>query len=192
MKFKANLQYKPANFQMDDCRIEKVVELSYEDFCRLKIAPLEDQAFIAENKDCMFSRDGIAHCLLALSQESRDGVLIESEGYDYPRYAAYIPGMRDIVNAELERAAEFIIRQGIENAGSVSFEEVEGQLGLTVQEGNGLDEMLKAVLERRPKVAAVAMREGCIQMEYYPEFCQMSRNEPEQTMGPVMGWSTTM
>lgn len=83
MKFKANFLYKPSNFQMDDCRIDKVVELSHEDFCRLKITPLEDQPFIAENKSYMYSEDGIMHCLLALGQGSHDGVLIESEGYNY-------------------------------------------------------------------------------------------------------------
>lgn len=69
MKFKANFTEKPVNFQMDDCRIEKVVELSHEDFCRLKITPLADQPFIRENKGCMFHRDGIIHCLLALGQD---------------------------------------------------------------------------------------------------------------------------
>lgn len=39
MKFKANFVEKPVNFQMDDCQIEKAVELPYEDFCRLKITP---------------------------------------------------------------------------------------------------------------------------------------------------------
>ena len=56
MNFKANFVEKPANFQMDDCRIEKVVELSHEDFCRLKITPLANQPFLAEHKGCMFSR----------------------------------------------------------------------------------------------------------------------------------------
>ena len=53
MKFKANFTEKPVNFQMDDCQIEKVVELSHEDFCRLKITPLVEQPFIRENKGCM-------------------------------------------------------------------------------------------------------------------------------------------
>ena len=53
MKFKANFIEKPANFQMDDCRIEKVVELSCEDFGRLKITPLADQPFLAEHKGCI-------------------------------------------------------------------------------------------------------------------------------------------
>ena len=106
MKFKANFVEKPGNFHMDDCQIEKVVELTHEEFCKLKITPMEKQPFITENKSCMYSRDGILHCLLALGPNSNDGILIESAGYDYPRLAAYIPGMRDIVNAEMDRAAE--------------------------------------------------------------------------------------
>ena len=97
MKFKANFLYKPGNFQMDDCQIEKVVELSREDFCRLKITPLEDQPFIAESKNCMYSEDGVMHCLLALDQGSNDGVMIDEEGYNFHLHAAYVPGMLDIV-----------------------------------------------------------------------------------------------
>lgn len=181
MKFKANFQYKPSNFQMDDCRIEKVVELSREGFCRLKITPLDDQPFIMENKDCMFKKDGIIHCLLALEQGGNDGVLIDAEGYNYPRYASYISGMRDIVNAEMNRTADYIIRQGTEKSMSanwcVSFEELEKQLGLTIREGNGLDSMLRAALERRPEVAAVDMRDGCIELEYHPEYCRRLKEE---------------
>ena len=176
MKFKTNFQYKASNFQMEDCRIEKVVELSHEDFCRLKITPLDDQPFITENKDCMFKKDGIMHCLLALEQGGNDGVLIDAEGYNYPRYASYVPGMRDIVNAEMDRAADFIIRWGTENTASgcwcVYFEDLEKHLDLTVREGSGLDSMLRSALKQRPEVAAVDMHDGCIEMEYHPEYCQ--------------------
>ncbi len=176
MKFKTNFQYKASNFQMEDCRIEKVVELSHEDFCRLKITPLDDQPFIMENKDCMFKKDGIMHCLLALEQGGNDGVLIDAEGYNYPRYASYVPGMRDIVNAEMDRAADFIIRWGTENTASgswcVYFEDLEEHLDLTVREGSGLDSMLRSALKQRPEVAAVDMHDGCIEMEYHPEYCQ--------------------
>ena len=176
MKFKANFTEKPANFQMDDCRIEKVVELSHEDFCRLKITPLADQPFIRENKGCMFHRDGIIHCLLALGQGSNDGILVDAEKYDYARLAAYIPGMRDIVNAQMDRAADFIIRWGTENTTSgswcVYFEDLEEHLDLTVREGSGLDSMLRAALKQRPEVSAVDMHDGCIETEYHPEYCQ--------------------
>ena len=181
MKFKANFVEKPANFQMDDCQIEKVVELSHEDFGRLKITPLVAQPFLSENKDCMFRRDGVIHCLLALGQGSNDGVLIDAERYNYPRLAAYVPGMRDIVNAEMNRTADYIIRQGTEKSMSanwcVPFGELEEQLGLTIREGNGLDSMLRAALRRRPEVATVDMRDGCIELEYHPEYCRRLKEE---------------
>ena len=181
MKFKANFVEKPGNFQMDDCQIEKVVELSHEDFCRLKITPRANQPFLAEHKDYMFSRDGVIHCLLALGQGSNDGVLIDTEKYDYARLAAYIPGMRDIVNAEMNRTADYIIRQGTEKSMSanwcVSFEELEEQLGLTIREGSGLDSMLGTALRRRPGVAAADMHDGCIELEYHPEYCRRLKEE---------------
>ena len=189
MKFKTNFQYKASNFQMEDCRIEKVVELSHEDFCRLKITPLDDQPFIMENKDCMFKKDSIMHCLLALEQGGNDGVLIDAEGYNYPRYASYVPGMRDIVNAEMDRAADFIIRWGTENTASggwcVYFEDLEKHLDLTVREGSGLDSMLRTALKQRPEVAAVDMHDGCIEMEYYPEYCRRL-NSTLETKAPEL------
>ena len=189
MKFKANFTEKPANFQMDDCRIEKVVELSHEDFCRLKITPLAEQPFIRENKGCMFHRNGIIHCLLALGQGSNDGILVDAEKYDYARLAAYIPGMRDIVNAQMDRAADFIIRWGTENTTSgswcVYFEDLEEHLDLTVREGSGLDSMLRTALKQRPEVAAVDMHDGCIKMEYHPEYCrQLNGVSKNEALGP--------
>ncbi|WP_300611796.1 DUF6329 domain-containing protein, partial [uncultured Oscillibacter sp.] len=189
MKFKANFTEKPVNFQMDDCQIEKVVELSHEDFCRLKITPLADQPFIRENKGCMFHKDGIIHCLLALGQGSNDGVLVDAEKYDYARLAAYIPGMRDIVNAQMDRAADFIIRWGTENTTSgnwcVYFEDLEEHLDLTVREGSGFDSMLRAALKRRPEVATVDMHDGCIEMEYHPEYCRQLNGVPKnEALGP--------
>ena len=181
MKFKANFTEKPVNFQMDDCRIEKVVELSHEDFCRLKITPLVEQPFIRENKGCMFHRNGIIHCLLALGQGSNDGILVDAEKYDYARLAAYIPGMRDIVNAQIDRVVDFIVRWGAENTASgswcVYFNELEENLDLTVREGNGFDSMLRAALKQRPEVSAVDMHDGCIELEYHPEYCQQLQEE---------------
>ncbi len=181
MKYKAIFQYKPINFQMDDCRIEKVVDLPAGEFAALTVTPLRDHPAVAANRSCMFSENDVMHCLLALGQGSNDGVLIESEGYNFPRYAAYVPGMRDIVNAEMDRAADYIIQHGISRTDSgswcVYFEELEEHLGLNVQTGNGLDSMLRAALKQRPEVAAVDMHDGCIEMEYRQEYCrQLNRN----------------
>ncbi|MBD9088501.1 MAG: hypothetical protein EGR72_00290 [Clostridiales bacterium] len=175
MKIKANLLNKPVNFQMDDCQIEKVVELPRDQFSALVITPLTNQPFIAENKRWMFADNSAVHCLLALGQGSDDGVLIYSGGYDYPRLAAYLPGMRDILNARLERAADFIVHQGTEatenGSWSISFKELEKQTEITVRRGNGLDGMLLEALMRRSEVASVSMTDTGIDMAYHLNFC---------------------
>lgn len=191
MRYKANFQYKPNNFQMDDCQIEKVVDLSAGEFAALTVTPLRDHPAVAANRSCMFSENGVMHCLLALEQGGRDGLLIESEGYDYPRYAAFVPGIRDIVNAEMDRAADYIIQHGIGRTESgswcVYFEELQEQLGLTVWAGNGLDSMLRAALKRRSEVAAVDMHDGCIEMEYRQQLNSNSERElPELRLKEVM------
>ena len=196
MIIKANLLYKPGNFQMDDCQIEKVVELSRAEFGRLKLTPLMAQPFIRENKDCMFSRDGVMHCLLALEQGGKDGVLIEAEGHDYALYAAYIPGMRDIVIAQMEQAADFVIQAGTENAnggswcvsfnkrpcqayGCACFDELNEQFGLTIQDGNGFDILLSNIVCQRPEVISAQVNDSCITMELYPEYCQWLSDTPK-------------
>ena len=189
MKFKANFREKPCNFLMDDCQIEKVVELSYEDFCQLKITPLVDQPFIMENKGCMFHRNGVIHCLLALGQGSNDGVLVDAEGYDYARIAAYIPGMRDIVNAELGRAAEFIIREGAahteDGRWSVPFDALEKQLGLTVRVGSGLDDLLLDKLSQRAEVSSISLRAGRIDMPFHPDCCEHMKQGAVKTLADL-------
>ena len=175
MKIKANLLNKPVNFQMDNCQIEKVVELPRDQFSALVITPLTNQPFIAENKRWMFADDSAVHCLLVLGQGSGDGVLIYSAGYDYPRLAAYLPGMRDILNARLERAADFIVHQGTEatenGSWSISFKELEKQTEITVRRGNGLDGMLLDALTHRWEVTSAALTDTGIDTAYHLNFC---------------------
>ena len=35
--------------------------------------------------------DGFMHCIYVVSEDYDYGILIESEGSDYPRYTAYLP-----------------------------------------------------------------------------------------------------
>ncbi len=53
---------------------------------------------IAENVDLMYcDKDGNYHCLFVYDSQDGDGLLIESEGASYTRYAQYISGTKDIV-----------------------------------------------------------------------------------------------
>jgi hypothetical protein len=54
---------------------------------------LSDMWFLVENLDKMFvDKSGIKHCLFIRKEGANGGILVESEGYSYARYAAYLKG----------------------------------------------------------------------------------------------------
>lgn len=72
--------------------IEEVVELEPEEFKAFSENLLDDHDFIAKRVDKMFmDADKVWHCILVKARGADGGILVESEGYDYARYAAYYP-----------------------------------------------------------------------------------------------------
>lgn len=70
--------------------IEKVIELSQQDFEQLTNGLLDDYDFIRDNVDLMhIDKAGIRHCILVKASGADDGYLIDSQGYDYARYIGY-------------------------------------------------------------------------------------------------------
>lgn len=92
---------------------------------------------------------------------------------------------------ELDQAVDYIIREGTENTASgnwcVSFGELEEHLGLTIQEGSGLDTALLDAVSRRPEVAEVEIADGCIDTIYYLDFCTHLEDEIVSSDGLAMG-----
>ena len=90
------LRKEPA-FEVRSCVVEKAIGISHKEFEHLRTHALEDNDIIARNKDNMwFGADDKYHCLLVYDNEQGDGMLIESEGYSYARYAQYIPQAKQI------------------------------------------------------------------------------------------------
>ena len=91
---KANFVRKPTPaeiYPQDEFIIEKVVKLKKEEFENLLKEPLADRDYVKENKELMYEdKDGYWHCIFVVADEYDYGILIESEGSDYPRYAAYL------------------------------------------------------------------------------------------------------
>ena len=54
---------------------------------------MEDQIFLFEYNGKMWFDPGDLcwHCVLVKGETSRDGILVEAEGYSYARYAAFAP-----------------------------------------------------------------------------------------------------
>lgn len=98
MIINANLIRKESEFRTKSCVVEKAIEVPHSKFDDLKRHPLRDHRLIAENADLMYcDSDDNYHCLLIYDQEQGDGLLIESEGTSYARYAQYIPSAKKLV-----------------------------------------------------------------------------------------------
>lgn len=90
---KVNFIRKPTLSELipfDEFIIEKEIVLEKEEFLKFIHDPLNDYDFIGQNIDKMFIKDGIYHCIYVTADDVDYGILVESEGYSYARYAAYL------------------------------------------------------------------------------------------------------
>lgn len=73
--------------------IEKTVTLPVIDYENFITDLGVDRGFIEEDMDlCRVDGDGVWHCILVRQRGKPDGVLVMSEGTEYPKYAAYYHG----------------------------------------------------------------------------------------------------
>ena len=94
MQARAIFRRKEVCFEPSECEIEKVIHLSDSDFARFQQTLLDNYDFLHENADLMRVEDGVTHCLLVVGETFEDGILVNSEGSDYARYAAYFPNAK--------------------------------------------------------------------------------------------------
>ena len=89
-----NLLRKEPEFKTYTCVVEKAVPVPTEEFERLKHAPMCNNHLISENLNSMWYGNGVHHSLLIYDKQQGDGLLIESEGAPYARYAQFIPNAK--------------------------------------------------------------------------------------------------
>ena len=76
----------------DEFVIEKTVVIDKNLFECFINDPLNDYDFIKENLEHMYcDHDEVFHCIFVTSDTHDFGILVESEGYSYGRYTAYLP-----------------------------------------------------------------------------------------------------
>lgn len=97
MQARAIFRRKEVCFEPSECEIEKVIHLSDSDFARFQQTLLDNYDFLHENADLMRVEDGVTHCLLVVGETFEDGILVNSEGSDYARYAAYFPNAKSFL-----------------------------------------------------------------------------------------------
>ena len=107
--------------------IEHTVELPPGEFRYFKEHLLRDQPFIAEHAQELYKdSDGVTHGMLVLCEGIDDGILVNSEGFAYARYAAYLSGARtfSLMNrypplrdfcVQMDSLVDKFVQQAIEN-----------------------------------------------------------------------------
>ena len=97
MQARAIFRRKEVCFEPSECEIEKVIHLSDSDFARFQQTLLDNYDFLREHADLMRVEGSVTHCLLVVGESFEDGILVNSEGSDYARYAAYFPNAKSFL-----------------------------------------------------------------------------------------------
>lgn len=101
----ANMICKSSGFRPQKCAVEKVIEVSNSEFKKLIENPMKRNYYLPQYKDLMGYYDDSYHGVLFVNMENGDGLLVNSEGYDYARYSQYIPNARGIIRDFEQTAA---------------------------------------------------------------------------------------
>lgn len=101
----ANMICKSSGFRPQKCAVEKVIEVSNSEFKKLIENPMKRNYYLPQYKDLMGYYDDSYHGILFVNMENGDGLLVNSEGYDYARYSQYIPNASDLIRQHEQTAA---------------------------------------------------------------------------------------
>ncbi len=87
------VQHRGAQNPLQEFQVERIILLTpdaYQDFSQNL---MEDHFILFENTDKMWYEPDTRcwHCVLVTSPDVPDGILVESEGFAYARYTAFVP-----------------------------------------------------------------------------------------------------
>lgn len=71
-------------------QVEKVIELTPQQYQHFSSHLLEDMPFIIANKTLTGYDNGLNRCLLVTTQSIRGGILVDCQGYNYAKYTAEV------------------------------------------------------------------------------------------------------
>ena len=187
---KAIFERKPADFDLQSFEVSKTIRLPAEVFEAVLQKPMRDYDFIQENIEQMHcDSSGVYHCLLLTGEGRNDGLLVESEGYSYCRYASYVPNISALTSPALQQlnelmtaAADYIVTIGTQNTTEgnwiIGFDELAQQTGFE-HDFSSMDTLLD-MLHEREEVANVELGDSGIDVCYYLDFCPQYGGHPEE------------
>lgn len=171
LELKAMFIRKEPTFEPSDCVVEKVIRLSGAEYDSFRRNTLADRDFIRDNVDLMYHEadSGKLHCIMVVGEGRRDGVLVDSSGSDYARYAAFIPNAEDLLtvrrypalaalNQKLTDIVDYIAEQAAtmeitDGWRAVNLEDLETQFGIDLMRNGALRNTVLEMISGRPEIA---------------------------------------
>ena len=163
---------KATDHQPERCQVDVAVTLNHWEFECLRNSTLDDFDFIRDSLDKLpVTNDNTRHCILALDEAGDDGILIDPQGYSYPRYSAYVPNAKQLLAMEQYPSLQAYVKDMMDVVEEVT------QLAVNSQENgefhsdlsdieidfqpNVLDKFLLAdMLNTRPEFESVEYTDG--------------------------------
>jgi len=99
LKLNAMMWRKPETLEPLSYKVSEVIVLFDAEFRDVMKNSLEDRGYLS-------GRHGDDTCVLLLSENGDDGILVDTQGCNYPRYAAFIPKAKIIANEFMQRVTE--------------------------------------------------------------------------------------
>ncbi len=119
---------KETYYQPERCQVDVTVTLNHWEFEYLKNSTLDDFNFIRDLLDKLpVTNDNTRHCILALDEAGEDGILIDPQGYSYPRYSAYIPNAKQMLQMEQYPSLQAYAKDMIDTVEEVALLAVNSQ-----------------------------------------------------------------
>ncbi|WP_242847942.1 DUF3846 domain-containing protein [Inediibacterium massiliense] len=185
LKTNATFERKCSAIQTQTCVIEAVEQMEHEKFKEFSNGLLEDRQFIADHKEDMFvDSNGVIHGLLVLDVEDGDGILIDSSGYNYARYSAFMPNIKPYLDDQIALTADKIIKDAITNAENgrwiFDIEDASECYEIHIKENNGIGGMLISALRKRQELAEIVVEDNCFNITLDSEYCnKIKENEQD-------------
>lgn len=178
------LEYKATQIQPERCQIDVVVTLDHWEFEQLRNSTLDDFDFIKDSLDKLpVTNDNTRRCIMALDESADDGILIDPQGYNYPRYAAYVSNAKQLLTLELypslqsyndamrnlvEEITQLALNSHQNGLFSYDFESAEYDFQPNILDKNLLADML----EERPELISAEYNDGAFVMEINKDYIQ--------------------
>lgn len=164
---------KEEKMPVQKCIIEAVVTIPDSEFKEFQKGLYESQPFIRDNLDKMYvEKSGEFHTILVVGDESPDGVLVESEGYDYARYVSFLPEAKEFLKRKMEELADKIItdrrKENPEELVRIGFSELSEKYGIDFNPNLGLFYYLLPVLKGRKEIRDVYVEQEGILCSFVP------------------------